>query len=236
MKSPGDKMNANHTWVERARDLAKTPDLTSPHRERKKADALFAKLKNQIGLCGLRLRRLKFVHEQFLLSRRLATSVRKRITSHYTQTEREEIASAAGTLGVSPTKFVFCFIRAKRNPHDQFSSWVRTLFCLILPRPSIAGCYSVDEWQKQLGGRHDLGAGKRVKLTGKKIKQEFGKFAVGLEKPDSGQRPVQQVRGSWQSYWPRAKTCAMATVSELVKSAKPATLLCLLKIVCCEKH
>ena len=134
-------MNANHTWVERARDLAKTPDLTSPHRERKKADALFAKLKNQIGLCGLRLRRLKFVHEQFLLSRRLATSVRKRITSHYTQTEREEIASAAGTLGVSPTKFVFCFIRAiraKRNPHDQFS--MREVFA-----EAIAGVAGITE-------------------------------------------------------------------------------------------
>jgi len=31
-------------------------------------EALFAELKNQIGLRGLRLRRLKFVREQFFLA------------------------------------------------------------------------------------------------------------------------------------------------------------------------
>ena len=31
-------------------------------------EALFAELKNQIGLCRLRLRRLKFVREQFFLA------------------------------------------------------------------------------------------------------------------------------------------------------------------------
>ena len=34
----------------------------------KKAEALFAELKNQIGLRRLRLRRLKFVREQFFLA------------------------------------------------------------------------------------------------------------------------------------------------------------------------
>jgi len=37
-------------------------------RERKKVEALFAELKNQIGLRRLRLRRLKFVREQFFLA------------------------------------------------------------------------------------------------------------------------------------------------------------------------
>jgi len=37
-------------------------------REREKVEALFAELKNQIGLRRLRLRRLKFVREQFFLA------------------------------------------------------------------------------------------------------------------------------------------------------------------------
>ncbi|HWY59259.1 MAG TPA: transposase [Terriglobales bacterium] len=37
-------------------------------RQRKKVEALFAQLKNQIGLRRLRLRRLRFVREQFFLA------------------------------------------------------------------------------------------------------------------------------------------------------------------------
>ena len=37
-------------------------------RQRKKVEALFAELKNQIGLRRLRLRRMKFVREQFFLA------------------------------------------------------------------------------------------------------------------------------------------------------------------------
>ena len=37
-------------------------------RQRKKVEALFAELKNQIGLRRLRLRRLKFLREQFFLA------------------------------------------------------------------------------------------------------------------------------------------------------------------------
>jgi hypothetical protein len=37
-------------------------------RQRKKVEALFSELKNQIGLRRLRLRRLKFVREQFFLA------------------------------------------------------------------------------------------------------------------------------------------------------------------------
>ena len=53
---------------QRARDLAKTPGFANAQRQRKKVEALFAELKNQIGLRRLRLRRLKFVREQFLLA------------------------------------------------------------------------------------------------------------------------------------------------------------------------
>ena len=51
-----------------ARELANTPAFAAAQRQRKKVEALFAELKNQIGLRRLRLRRLKFVREQFFLA------------------------------------------------------------------------------------------------------------------------------------------------------------------------
>jgi transposase len=53
---------------QRARDLSNTPAFASAQRERKKVEALFAELKNLIGLRRLRLRRMKFVREQFFLA------------------------------------------------------------------------------------------------------------------------------------------------------------------------
>ena len=53
---------------QRARELATTPEFAKAQRERKKVEALFAELKHQIGLRRLRLRRLKFVREQFFLA------------------------------------------------------------------------------------------------------------------------------------------------------------------------
>ena len=53
---------------QRARELANTPEFTNAQRQRKKVEALFAELKHQIGLRRLRLRRLKFVREQFFLA------------------------------------------------------------------------------------------------------------------------------------------------------------------------
>jgi transposase len=53
---------------QRARELANTPAFSRAQRQRKKVEALFAELKNQIGLRRLRLRRLKFVREQFFLA------------------------------------------------------------------------------------------------------------------------------------------------------------------------
>ena len=53
---------------QRARELAATPAFAQAQRQRKKVEALFAELKNQIGLRRLRLRRMKFVREQFLLA------------------------------------------------------------------------------------------------------------------------------------------------------------------------
>lgn len=48
---------------------ANTPEFAHAQRQRKKVEALFAELKNHIGLRRLRLRRLKFVREQFFLGR-----------------------------------------------------------------------------------------------------------------------------------------------------------------------
>jgi len=53
---------------QRARELAATPAFVHAQRQRKKVEALFAELKNQIGLRRLRLRRMKFVREQFFLA------------------------------------------------------------------------------------------------------------------------------------------------------------------------
>ena len=53
---------------QRARELANTPEFAQAQRQRKKVEALFAELKNQIGLRRLRLGRLKFVREQFFLA------------------------------------------------------------------------------------------------------------------------------------------------------------------------
>jgi hypothetical protein len=53
---------------QRARELANTPEFARAQRQRKKVEALFAELKKQIGLRRLRLRRMKFVREQFFLA------------------------------------------------------------------------------------------------------------------------------------------------------------------------
>jgi len=48
--------------------VAKTPGFAPAQRARRKVEALFGELKNQIGLRRLRLRRLRFVREQFYLA------------------------------------------------------------------------------------------------------------------------------------------------------------------------
>jgi hypothetical protein len=53
---------------QRVRELAQTPEFAKAQQQRKKVEALFAELKNQIGLRRLRLRRLMFVREQFFLA------------------------------------------------------------------------------------------------------------------------------------------------------------------------
>jgi transposase len=61
-------IHQNEPARQRARELANTPEFAKAQRQRKKVEALFAELKNQIGLRRLRLRRLRFVREQFFLA------------------------------------------------------------------------------------------------------------------------------------------------------------------------
>ena len=67
------RLSCHPRWIrparQRARELANTPEFAKAQRQRKKVEALFAELKNQIGLRRLRaLRRLKFVREKFFLA------------------------------------------------------------------------------------------------------------------------------------------------------------------------
>jgi Transposase DDE domain len=61
-------IHMNEAARQRARDLWTTPEFKQAQRQRKKVEALFAYLKGHIGLHRLRLRRLKFVREQFFLA------------------------------------------------------------------------------------------------------------------------------------------------------------------------
>jgi len=58
----------NESARQRARDLWNTQEFAQAQRQRKKVEALFAELKGRIGLHRLRLRRLRFVQEQFFLA------------------------------------------------------------------------------------------------------------------------------------------------------------------------
>jgi len=58
--------------------IAAMPEFAQAQRQRKKVEALFAELKNQIGLRRLRLRRLKFVREQFFLAA-AAQNIKRRV-------------------------------------------------------------------------------------------------------------------------------------------------------------
>src|SRR5881296_3177765 len=61
-------IHQNEPARQRARELVNTPEFAKAQRQRKKVEALFAELKNQIGLRRLRLRRLRFVREQFFMA------------------------------------------------------------------------------------------------------------------------------------------------------------------------
>ena len=71
-------IHMDETARQRARELLNTPEFAKAQRERKKVEALFAELKNQIGLRRLRLRRLKFVREQFFLAA-VAQNIKRRV-------------------------------------------------------------------------------------------------------------------------------------------------------------
>ena len=76
---------------QRARELANTPEFAHAQRQRKKVEALFAELKNQIGLRRLRLRRLRFVREQFFLA--AAAQNIKRLVRFLSQGQKPTLAT-----------------------------------------------------------------------------------------------------------------------------------------------
>ncbi len=78
---------------QRARELAKTPEFAKAQRQRKKVEALFAELKNRIGLRRLRLRGLKFVAEQFFLA--AAAQNIKRLVRFLSQAPSPTLAATA---------------------------------------------------------------------------------------------------------------------------------------------
>jgi transposase len=77
-------VHVNESVRQRARERSKVPAFAVAQRQRRKIEALFAQLKNQIGLRRVRLRRIKFVREQFFLAataqnlRRLARFLNRR--------------------------------------------------------------------------------------------------------------------------------------------------------------
>lgn len=77
---------------QRAYALAKTPGFAISQRARRKVEALFAELKNQIGLRRLRLRRMQFVREQFYLAATVQNL--KRLVRFLNRKPLPEIATA----------------------------------------------------------------------------------------------------------------------------------------------
>jgi transposase len=78
---------------ERTRQLAATLDFAHAQRQRKKVEALFAELKNQIGMRRLRLRRMKFVREQFFLA--AAAQNIKRLVRFLSKAQNPTVAATA---------------------------------------------------------------------------------------------------------------------------------------------
>lgn len=78
---------------QRARERSKTPEFGIALRARKKVEALFAELKNQIGLRRLRLRRMKFVREQFFLA--ASAQNLKRLVRFLARTPQPPLATSA---------------------------------------------------------------------------------------------------------------------------------------------
>ena len=77
---------------QRAYALARTPAFAISQRARRKVEALFAELKNYIGLRRLRLRRIRFVREQFYLA--AAAQNLKRLVRFLSRKPTPQIATA----------------------------------------------------------------------------------------------------------------------------------------------
>jgi len=68
LQVPYDAIHTCEAARQKAGEVAKTPEFAVALRKRRKVEALFSELKDLIGLRRLRLRRIKFVREQFYIA------------------------------------------------------------------------------------------------------------------------------------------------------------------------
>jgi serine/threonine protein kinase/Flp pilus assembly protein TadD/TolB-like protein len=112
-------------------EMRRTTCFAYAQRERRKVEALFAELKNQIGLRRLRLRRLKFVREQFFLAA-AAQNIRRlvRFLSHGRQPPLQ-----ATTKSHTPHQQLFALRYSHippgppERPFFNSHAWLRQLPC-----------------------------------------------------------------------------------------------------------
>ncbi len=97
------------------RELAKTPAFEMSQRARKKVEALFAELKNQVGMRRLRLRRMKFVREQFFLA--AAAQNIKRLVRFLGKAPNPALAATAQIFPGVPG--FFCYVHGGRLEGQQ---------------------------------------------------------------------------------------------------------------------
>jgi hypothetical protein len=109
-----------------ARELAHRPEFGNAQRQRKKVEALFAELNNQIVLRRLRLRRLKFVREQFFLAA-VAQNI-KRLVRFLSQPMRP-------VLPLSRTEGRKTRQRHARSRKDPLLTWCRVAKPVPAMRP-----------------------------------------------------------------------------------------------------
>ena len=110
---------------QRARERTRQPAFFRQQQQRRKIEALFAELKNQIGLRRVRLRRMKHVREQFLVA--AAAQNLKRLVRHLTIPNPSEEPSSGFRFGrcQSPQSRRVIFPIDLRTRDKFFNSYLR---------------------------------------------------------------------------------------------------------------
>jgi len=108
---------------QKADEVANTPEFAVALRKRRKVEALFSELKNRIGLRRLRLRRIKFVREQFYLA--AVAQNRKRLVRFLNMRAQPAMASASATTSKRKTRIGRNSPEGKRVFEPSFSTPTR---------------------------------------------------------------------------------------------------------------